>query len=157
MSIKSSLVRKILDEEFAFEIPTSMIDVVFLLLVFFIVASQFKTSENRLDQRFPLKDGINFGDVSIAREYRIYVDGTDTARPLYLLDGMPVENASELAYKLKVIASTSPQVDIVIAGRRKTPFRFVVFALDACRQAGIDNIKFEGMPVEGLGSPARRS
>ena len=33
------------------------------------------------------------------------------------------------------------------------PFVYIVWALDACKQAQIDDVKFEAFPVPGLGLP----
>ena len=43
--------RRAIEEEEDFELPVSMIDVVFLLLIFFMCASKFKTLEQKLDAK----------------------------------------------------------------------------------------------------------
>lgn len=40
------------------ELPISMIDIVFLLLIFFMCCMQFKTVEQKLDAQLPKDDGI---------------------------------------------------------------------------------------------------
>jgi len=145
-----------LAEEYEFEIPTSMIDVVFLLLIFFLAASTFKKPENKLDIELPKDAGINPipTEVIPPREYRLYVDGTDTTRHVFMLDKVPVESLGDLVFRLKNAAAASPQLSVVIVGKHRTPFKFIVWAFDACKQARIDDVKFEGLDVEGLGRPA---
>ena len=159
MAVKSRLVQEMLDEEYEFEIPTSMIDVVFLLLIFFLVASKFKMLEQKLDFELPKDAGINPipTEVIPPREYRVKVDGTDASKPVYVLDNLPVSDVGELVYKLKNAAAASPQLSVVIVGKHKTPFMYIVWALDACNQANIDDVKFEGLDVEGLGRPVGSS
>ena len=51
------LARDALKEESDFELPISMIDVVFLLLIFFIVSAKFKQVVNRIDAHLPKDEG----------------------------------------------------------------------------------------------------
>ena len=53
----SKLIKEVLDEEYEFELPVSMIDVVFLLLIFFMCASNFRTTEKKLDANLPKDEG----------------------------------------------------------------------------------------------------
>jgi biopolymer transport protein ExbD len=46
-------------DEWEFELPISMIDVVFLLLIFFLLASKFRSIERRLDADLPKDEGQN--------------------------------------------------------------------------------------------------
>ncbi len=50
--------RELQKKEYVFELPISMIDVVFLLLIFFIVATRFRTPEHRLDANLPKDEGL---------------------------------------------------------------------------------------------------
>ncbi len=52
-------IRKVLGTQASeeWELPTSMIDVVFLLLIFFMCASQFRTVEKSLDSLLPRNRG----------------------------------------------------------------------------------------------------
>ena len=157
MGLESRMVAEMLEEDYEFEVPTSMIDVVFLLLVFFLVASKFKMLEEKLD--FVLPDtGINPQPTKVIppREYQVRVDGTDPGRPVYTLGNVPLSGVAELVQRLRSVAAASPQLSVVIVGKHKTPFMYIVWALDACNKADIDNVKFEGLDVEGLGGPPER-
>ncbi|MBN1808189.1 MAG: biopolymer transporter ExbD [Planctomycetes bacterium] len=157
MAVKSNLVRRMLEEEYEFEIPTSMIDVVFLLLIFFLAATKFKVPENKLDVELPKDAGINPipTEVIPPREYRVKVDGRDETKYLFMLDNLEVSSQPELVQKLTIAAKSSPQLSVVIVGQKDTPFLYIVWALDACKQARIDDVKFEGFDVPGMGQASR--
>jgi len=55
----SKFVVKMRNEEVDNELPISMIDVVFLLLIFFMCSMQFKTVERKLDAELPKDEGQN--------------------------------------------------------------------------------------------------
>ena len=54
----SKLIRDVLDEEYEFELPLSFVDVVFLLLIFFLCATNFRTVEKKLDANLPKDEGL---------------------------------------------------------------------------------------------------
>ncbi|MBN1808190.1 MAG: biopolymer transporter ExbD [Planctomycetes bacterium] len=139
-------VREWLDSECEFEIPTSMIDVVFLLLVFFLVATRFKLPEHKIDTES--SGSFNQGPPPPVpvREFRVYVEGTEETGPVMAFEGAPVADAAELVYKLRVVNANIPNRKIVIVGKPDTPFAYVVWAVDACRRAGIDDVQFQGLP-----------
>ena len=55
----SKFVIRMKNEEVDMELPVSMIDVVFLLLIFFMCSMQFKTVERKLDAELPKDEGQN--------------------------------------------------------------------------------------------------
>lgn len=63
----SEQLRKIIEEEVVIEM-TPMIDVTFLLLVFFIVTMKFRVLEGKLDARLPKDMGQNAGGAPVDRE-----------------------------------------------------------------------------------------
>ncbi len=54
----SKLVKDVVEEEWEFELPVSFVDVVFLLLIFFMCASNFRTQEKKLDAHLPKDEGL---------------------------------------------------------------------------------------------------
>jgi len=50
---------KMRNEDVSIELPLSMIDVTFLLLIFFMCSMQFKTVEQKLDANLPKNEGQN--------------------------------------------------------------------------------------------------
>lgn len=152
MAVKSRLLQEALKQEYEYELPVSMIDVVFLLLIFFLLASKFRKPERKMDVNLPTDTGIRAipQQVQPPREVRIVVAQNGSFR----LDQSPVPNFDDLVNRLRRIRAANERVDIVIVGEHKTPFKFIIQALDACMIANIFDVKFQGMDVRGLGAAA---
>ena len=122
-----------------------MIDVVFLLLIFFIVTWAFARFETELDVRVPVaKEGADpnrqVGEIIV----NVRRDGT------MMLEGSPI-SSDELVQKLATIASLHRDVAVILRGDRKTPYENIVNVLDLCRQAGIWNVAFATDRPENAG------
>lgn len=113
-----------------------MIDVVFLLLIFFLVTWNFARQEMELDVKVPT-----------ARE------GQETRRAIGEVilnvrsDGTIVMNRrefqpDELLTTLTRIAEMYPDQAVVLRGDESTDYRHIVNVLDICRQANIWNVAF---------------
>jgi biopolymer transport protein ExbD len=169
------LAREANKEEYEFELPVSMIDVVFLLLIFFMVASRFKQDEYRLDANLPQNEGQNPvpAEEKPPEEMRIYlwVPKVPTTREVFIgLDDRPPRIApqgnigagtsddiaafNELAATLKsgkAAIPTGEEFPIIIDARSKVKYQYVILAMDACRRAGIEKVKFQAPAVPGAG------
>ncbi len=143
------------DEESSdFELPVSMIDVVFLLLIFFMCASKFKTLEQRLDAQLPKDQGPTEGTPPPPPEHpdlRIKISINGSGRPAIVAGQYPCLDLNDLARKLKVLAGTTPDQPIVIDSRQNVPFYVVLGAMDACSRARLTDIKFQAPPAIGGG------
>ena len=126
---------------------TSMIDVLFLLIIFFMVATKFDEMERNIQVAVP--------QVSQAD------DGTPPPRPLVVsvladggmeLDGNAV-TLEELTTHLAAARSPLGDPSVVIRGDAKCAFQNVASALAACRQAGISELGIT-VRVAGLGAQA---
>jgi len=140
------------EEEEQSEIPLSMIDVIFLLLIFFIVCAKFKTQENRLEADLP-REGQNVSPPPTferPREARIKIRKLEDGRIQYYLDMTPCAGINDLTSKLGGLTA-DPTRSVVIAGKSKVPFKYILAAIDACGVVGITNVKFQALPVEGGG------
>jgi len=151
--MESKVNREAIDEEKGFEIPTSMIDVVFLLLIFFMCASKFKTLEQRLDADLP-KEGQN--RVPHTRpvqpqELRIKISLADDGRPVILAQDFPCRDLNDLAARLRVLSQNVSDLPVVIDGRQRVPFFVILGAMDACARARLYDVKFQAPPVAGGG------
>jgi len=113
-----------------------MVDIVFLLLIFFLVTWNFSRSETELDVKVPK-----------ARE------GKETRRAVGEVilnvksNGIVVMNrrqmnAAELQDTLQKIASLYPDQAVILRGDESTDYRHVVEVLDTCRRANIWNVAF---------------
>lgn len=113
---------------------TSMIDVLFLLIIFFMVATKFDEMERNIQVAVP--------EVAQAGE------GVSPKLPLVVsvlpdghleLDGASVTGA-ELTSRLAAARTPLTEPTVVIHGDAKCPFQYVADALGACRQAGVSEL-----------------
>ena len=117
------------DEEEKPEVQlTSMLDCIFLMLIFFLVSSQLKKIEKELPMELPVSDAAR--DVKAAPDL---VTVSVTAKGDVYVNSKPVGPAG-LRSALQASAAEKPDRRIRIAGDVYAPFRAIVQVLDACQQ-----------------------
>ncbi|MEM1070617.1 MAG: biopolymer transporter ExbD [Planctomycetota bacterium] len=113
---------------------TPLIDVVFLLLIFFLVTSEFEEEERRLDIVLP---SATSASPMISRPREIIVD-IDQQGSFYL-NGQQTD-LQELESLLAVAVTKNPNnQSVVIRADRATAFQPVVSAMDVCNRTGISD------------------
>ena len=122
-------------EPTAFQIAP-MVDIVFLLLIFFLVTWNFSRSETELDVKVPkAREGKEtrraVGEVIL----NVKSNGTVVMNRRQM-------NATELQDTLQKIASLYPDQAVILRGDESTDYRHVVEVLDTCRRANIWNVAF---------------
>lgn len=136
------LKRNTADDAFQLNL-TPMIDVVFLLVIFFMTATQFAEVERAVELQLP-EVGADGSSVAAVEEPRIV--GV-SAEGVITLDDQP-RTPEELTADLNAAraASTSPEgPQVLIHGDARCPFQQVAVALAACREARISDV---GVSVE---------
>lgn len=113
-----------------------MIDVVFLLLIFFLVTWSLARFETELDVRVPVaKQGADpnrsVGEIIV----NVRKDGS------LVLEGQGITPA-DLSDRLTRVAAHYKDVAVILRGDRQTPYENIVNVLDLCRDAGIWNVAF---------------
>lgn len=113
-----------------------MIDVVFQLLIFFIVTWQFARFERDMDISVPSAEQAENKDRQ-AGEIIINVrkDGT------IVLNGL-VMGESDLLAKLKAISGAYPDQAVILRGASEADFQAIIDVLDVIKEAGIWNVAF---------------
>ena len=113
---------------------TSLIDVVFLLLIFFMVATTFLDPEREIGIELPEAESAEVSEeapdeiiINVAR------DGALS------LGGAPVDRAG-LDAALKRAAASDPSTPVTIRGDRLVHHEDVVGVMDACGAAGLSNL-----------------
>lgn len=113
-----------------------MIDIVFLLLIFFIVTWQFTRSETELDVSVPTaQEGADperqRGEIviNILGDRTIRIEGTTVDLP-------------QLLEKLSSIATQFENQPVRIRGDGAVEYQRIVEVIDTCQKAGIWNISF---------------
>jgi biopolymer transport protein ExbD len=113
-----------------------MVDILLVILVFFIVTWNFALSENELDVRVPTATKANetqpyVGQVVI----NIAANGT------VIVNRQP-KTSQELLELLKKLSQLYPDQAIIVRGDQGVEYKHIVDVLDICRQANIWNVAF---------------
>jgi len=120
---------------------TPLIDVVFLLLVFFLVATTFADSEVEMDLELPKATSGEPASsehlivVSVARNGSLRVDGREVT-------------LEALRQKLRAAASSNRDQEVLIRGDTRVQFGAVAQAFDACLAASLRRVSIAAQPVE---------
>ncbi|MDO6513270.1 MULTISPECIES: biopolymer transporter ExbD [unclassified Neptuniibacter] len=114
---------------------TPLIDVVFLLLIFFMVSTTF-TKETHLEVDLPQASG----DKSVVEEQILEILITDEGN--YSVNGKPLVNtqAATLRRALKELSGEKRDMPLVITADAKTPHQSVVTAMDVSGQLGFSKL-----------------
>jgi biopolymer transport protein ExbD len=113
-----------------------MVDILLVILVFFIVTWNFALSENELDVRVPTATKANetqpyVGQVVI----NIAANGT------VIVNRQP-KSSQELLELLKKLSQLYPDQAVIVRGDQGVEYKHIVDVLDICRQADIWNVAF---------------
>ena len=126
---------------------TPMIDVVFLLIIFFMVATKFSELERDIDLQLPeVAPATPMTSMPTLREVSIQANGQTQ------LDGQPV-TLNQLTARLDAAHRECPALGVVIRGDAACPFQHVAAALAACKDAHISEL---GITVRIAGKGVRR-
>ena len=111
---------------------TSLIDCVFLLLIFFLVSSQLKKVEKRLEVDLPRAHVVK-----TYKETPDIISVGVNARGNLFVNARAVGSGG-LLDALREAKAAAPGRRVVIDGDVHAPFRAVVQALDACAMQGLE-------------------
>ncbi len=124
---------------------TPMVDVVFNLLVFFMLATTFAERERLLDLELPFASATNTRApeprelvINVARDGAVWIDGRS-------LQG------EELTQVLSEAAARDARTLVTIRGDRRGYYDEIVRVLDVCMQAGLENVSL-GALTDGQSS-----
>jgi biopolymer transport protein ExbD len=125
---------------------TPLIDIVFLLLIFFLVATRFAEEERELDVLLPdaseaqpltSKPGELF--INIDQQGRYYVTGK-------------ILTLEELDRALRTASVNNPgRVSVIIRADKRVVWNYVVAAMNACNKAKIRDYRVT--TLQGRGTP----
>ncbi len=126
----------------------AMVDVLFLLLIFFMTASVFREAELRLDVELPTAETAEPGSsaathilLSVREDGRVFLGERET--PL-----------SELKGRLAALAEQFPEETVIVRGDRDASYGLAVRVMDLAQQAGLRNVSLAAVrPAEELDSP----
>ena len=110
---------------------TPMIDMVFLLLIFFLVATSFHQEEREMQIALPVAQSA--GPISVAlRELVINVDGQGRI----IVSGREISPEDLSGIVVDALAA-NPEQKVTIRGDRSVAYEAIVRVLDICKTGGI--------------------
>ncbi len=113
---------------------TPMIDVVFLLIIFFMVGTKFAEWERTIALNVPeLSDGGALTDTPEARVVNVYSDGTITFHGEAL-------SLAELTDRLAALRAENPHLQVQVRGDRSSLLQHVAEVFQACKRAGVGEL-----------------
>lgn len=129
---------------------TPMIDVIFLLLVFFITTSSFQVVEKLLPSGVSeLKSSAGSSNdpppevtKQVLEQVIVKLVISNSKDVGAVLNGQPLASLDELFDRLRAIAQVSPSSPVIIDPEGKVPASEVVKAYDRARAAGLSSVFF---------------
>lgn len=112
---------------------TPMIDVVFNLMLFFMLATTFLKVERDLDLELPQARNSAEQRGRVELELEVLRDGS-----IYV--GGRALDSAQLTRELAQAAQRDPRASITIRGDRRCEHQSIVRVLDACRAAGLSHL-----------------
>jgi biopolymer transport protein ExbD len=125
---------------------TPMIDVVFLLLVFFLWTTSFQPPEQYLQgQLASAADASGTSQEEDSAEFEavvLRIESGDPEQPAWSINGRPQHDLAAARDTLQAVARIRSDVPVVIDPAASVVMGSVVEAYDAAREAGLTQIQF---------------
>ncbi len=115
---------------------TPIIDVVFILLIFFLVAAKFANEDRELPVQLPSAQSA----IPMTMEPEVLVVGVN-ATGGYFVEGETMALERLAARIQKGVADNPINQTVIIRGDRRTPFEHVVAVMDLCRKHNVPSYK----------------
>lgn len=120
---------------------TPIIDMVFLLLVFFLVATTFHQTEREMQIALPEAEAA--GPISVSlRELIINVDAEGTI----IVAGQQL-GEEDLRTIIEEAVASNPDQKVTVRGDRSTQYASIVRVLDLCKASGIQEPFLDTVPL----------
>ncbi len=121
---------------------TPMIDIMFQLVLFFMVGAKFTGTEQQLDLQVPKVPSAPLTAASGPHQVNVYADGRIT------MDGQTVRDRAELAARLAMARRQNAGLEVLVRGDAQGSFQRIADVLSACQQAEIKQL---GLSVQAMG------
>lgn len=128
---------------------TSMIDVIFLLLIFFVFTSDFKEPEKLLPTKL---SAVGLVDAPLEQRERdlgkitVRVAASPDGALTWTVDGTCVESLAAVEETLAALQEIDPTVPVVLDPERGVAIESVLDVYDAARRVGLSKIQFAANP-----------
>jgi len=125
---------------------TSMVDVLFLLIIFFLASTQFKEYERNIDLKFPeVSNAKNLPAAPSRVPISVYRDGQITIN-------REMVTREQLALRLAELQRANPRLSVMVRGDGAATHQSVSDVLAVCRDMGITDIGIPVRVAQGAGS-----
>lgn len=119
-----------------------MVDVLLVLLCFFIITWSFARKEMELDVKVPTAENAKESNPVVNQTViNVKADGT-------VVWNRKTVSAPELLERLKQLSADFPDYAIILRGDKNAKYEYIVNLMDICRQANIWNVAFATGKVE---------
>lgn len=119
-----------------------LIDVMFLLLIFFLVATTFTKDEVEMNLVLPEARSGAPAEAGHLLVINVAESGTIT------VDGREVASMEALRQKLRAAASRNRDQEVLIRGDARVQFGVIARALDACLEASLKRVAIRARPAQ---------
>lgn len=120
---------------------TPMIDVVFLLVIFFLVGSKFSEAESRIQVDVPTASAMS----PMMRGPDEQIVTVDSLGNIFLAD-QPIA-INELANQMRQAAAAYPSLKVTVRGDSNTSLQQVLEVLQTVRTAGVQDFNLANRPI----------
>jgi biopolymer transport protein ExbD len=124
---------------------TPMIDIVFQLLIFFLVATKFEEEERDLDLQLPQASEAM---ARIAKPKELFVNVSHEGK--IFVGGRQLTDAELLTTLRQAQANNPGRQTVIIRGDERTAWKRAVDVMNQCSKAGIRDCRVTAAPPGGL-------
>lgn len=122
---------------------TSMLDIVMLLIIFFMLSTQFQEEEKQYDVKLPtVSDATALTGQPDELVINVSADGTITVR----MEQIGVESLEAM---MRSAAEKFAGQSVIIRGDGSTNLQLIMDVMSACRRGGIKNLSLAHRPKAG--------
>lgn len=120
---------------------TPMIDVVFLLMIFFLVASKLEEDDRAIDVILPQASAAK----PLTARPREFIITIDRAGTIYA-GSEPVSADALVGILRQAVADNPGRQKVTVRGDENVAHKHVVAVMDACVQAGVEDYRVQSAP-----------
>ena len=120
---------------------TPIIDMVFLLLIFFLVSTTFHQTEREM--KIALPEAVSAGPISISLREIIINVGADGE---IIVSGRTI-SADDLRVLIHEAVAANPDQKVTVRGDRNTLYANIINVLDVCKGAGLQEPFLDTVPT----------
>jgi biopolymer transport protein ExbD len=130
---------------------TPMIDVTFLLLIFFLCSIKFKLLDGKMQTYLPRDVGVNSTPMEVEIEkieiYMIYKKSATLGFDM-TVNGEKMRDLNHLYQKVKNLHLRAPDLKATIYPKKLVEYGMVVKVVNECLRADLEQITFGGTPED---------